>query len=127
MSERELPSTSGMKAIALLIGWISLAQFNPRAPFNLPDTAYGVAVLLTAIAGIVVAIGIWGNARWMIYTYGAWLLLMIIARVWHDAQIEPVAWKAALGGVILAVFFGLVGFFLYRDQEQTATRLESAS
>ena len=118
-------STSGMKAVALLIGWISFAQLDPRAPFNLPETAYNAVVLVAAIAGVVAAISIWRNASWMIFAYGAWLVLTIIARIWHDAQLEPVVWKVALGGIILAVLFGLVGWFLHRDQSRT--RVESST
>jgi hypothetical protein len=119
MNSAHQQSTSGMKAVALLIGWISFAQLDPRAPFNLPETAYNAVVLVAAIAGVVAAISIWLNASWMIFAYGAWLVLTIIARIWHDAQIEPVVWKVALGGVILAVVFGLVGWFLHRDQSRT--------
>jgi hypothetical protein len=116
MQEVRSQSTSGMKAIALLIGWINIAQLDPRAVFNLPDTPYGAVVLLATLAGIVAAISIWMNASWMIFAYGGWLVLMAIGRIWHDAQLEPVAWKVALGGVIVAVFFGVIGIFLYRDQ-----------
>jgi hypothetical protein len=119
MNDALQQSTSGMKAVALLIGWISFSQLDPRAPFNLPETTYNVVVLTSAIAGFLAAVSIWLNASWMIFAYGAWLVLMIIARIWHDAQIEPVVWKTVLGGVILAVFFGLVGWFLYRDQRRT--------
>ena len=119
MNDAPQQATSGMKAVALLIGWISFAQLDPRAPFNLPETAYNAVVLVAAISGVVAAISIWLNASWMIFAYGTWLVLMIIARVWHDAQIEPVIWKVALGAVIPAVFFGLVGWFLHRDQRRT--------
>ena len=119
MDDARHQATSGMKAVALLIGWISVAQLDPRAPFNLPETAYNAFVLFTAIVGFVVAISIWLNASWMIVAYGTWLVAMIVARVWHDAQIEPATWKVAIGVIILAAFFGPVGWLLYRDQRQT--------
>jgi hypothetical protein len=81
MDDARHQATSGTKAAALLIGWISVAQLRPRGPFNLPETAYNAFV--------------------------------------HDAQIEPVTWKVALGVIILAAFFGAVGWLLYRDQRQT--------
>ena len=121
MTGKRPSATSGMKAIALLLAWMSFAQLDPRAPFNMPQTAYNAVVLLTAITGVTAAVVIWMNRTWMIIVYLAWLVLMIVTRIWHDAQLEPVAWKVALGGLIVAVLFGTVGYFLYREQQSLAS------
>lgn len=123
MTDQRLPATGGMKAVALFIVWGSFAQLDPGARFNLPDTLFRGVAMLAAIAGVVAAIGIWTNAAWMIYAYAAWFVLIVIIRVWHDARIEPVVWRVALGGLIVVALFGLIGFFLYRDQKQITASL----
>ncbi len=118
MSDTPTSSTTGMKAVAVIVAWMSLAWFNQRAPFNQENLLFGGLLLLTATVGIVAAVAIWRRSGWMMVAYVIWLALTITARTWHDAQIEPVAWKVAVGAALLAIFWGAVGFFLYREQRQ---------
>src|SRR5690606_2107547 len=50
-------TTTDVKAVALLIAWISAAQLGFEIPQQLPKSGYNLVVYLTAITGFAVAAG----------------------------------------------------------------------
>jgi hypothetical protein len=112
-----MPATSGMKAVALFLVWLSIAQLDFRIPIEPPRTAYNAVVLTTAFVGFIAAISIWTNARWMIVVYTVWLGLMVVARIWHDILLGAELWQIVCGGVIVAALFGAIGYFTFRDHQ----------
>jgi hypothetical protein len=74
---------SGITAIALLLGWLSIAGFgNTFVLFNdmIPDIPayFGVFSLLYGITALASCVGLWKMKSWSVLMLRGWMLLCLI-------------------------------------------------
>ena len=119
MPEPKSQSTAGMKAIAVIVAWMCLDAMGNQLPPDDGNAIFNAFEWVTKIIGLATAVAIWTRSSWMLATYFAWYVLILIRRGWHDAQLEPELWDVVFGIAILAIFWGAVGAFLLREQRES--------
>jgi hypothetical protein len=97
------------RVVAVLVGAKSLAWFASFDPTTEPILA--IATLLLATLGLSVAIALWRRLGWSMPGYVVWAVSAWLRYVYRDMQVEPVAWKVAIGAAIVAAVLTVMGYF----------------
>jgi hypothetical protein len=118
MPEPKSSSSSAMKAIAVIIGWLCLESMRSQLPPDDGNAIFNTFDWVTKIAGLAAAVAIWNQSSRMLIVYFTWFVLLLIRTGWHDAQLEGEAWSRVAGVAVQAILWGAVGVLIHRDQRE---------
>ena len=97
------------RVVAVLVAALSLAWFARVDRTTEPILA--IATLLLVALGVSVAVALWRRLGWSMPGYIVWAVSAWLRHVYRDMQVEPVAWKVAIGAAIVAAVLTVMGYF----------------